>query len=141
MGYNLTNYFHVNKNQLFKQKFFSITWFDTNTNDSELWIRESWILKTGIDLEWSFVNLRINFIFVRYPVKIDYFTIIYECCSFPNLNGRFSVWVVFNNFLLIDATDRSKISSDPFQPIFRRKPIPPFIFHEHSFKRQEIFLS
>ena len=25
---------------------------------------------------------------------------------------RSSVWVVFNNFLLIDATDRSKISSD-----------------------------
>ena len=25
---------------------------------------------------------------------------------------RFSVQIVFNNFLLIDATDRSKISSD-----------------------------
>ena len=25
---------------------------------------------------------------------------------------RSSVWIVFNNFLLIDATDRSKISSD-----------------------------
>ena len=25
---------------------------------------------------------------------------------------RSSVWVIFNNFLLIDATDRSKISSD-----------------------------
>ena len=25
---------------------------------------------------------------------------------------RSSAWVVFNNFLLIDATDRSKISSD-----------------------------
>ena len=99
MGYNLTNYFHVNKNQLFKQKFFSITWFDTNTNDSELWIRESWILKTGIDLEWSFVNLRINFIFVRYPVKIDYFTIIYECCSFPNLYGLYVLW--YESYLTI----------------------------------------
>ena len=54
---------------------------------------------------------------------------------------RSSVWLVFNNFLLIDATDRSKISSDPLELIFRRKSIPPFIFHEYSFKRQEIFLS
>ena len=33
-----------------------------------------------------------------------------ECCIFPNLYS--SVLVVFNNFLIIDATDRSKISSD-----------------------------
>ena len=37
---------------------------------------------------------------------------------------RSSVWVVFNNFLLIDATDRSKISSDQkrffssYNPVF-----------------------
>ena len=41
---------------------------------------------------------------------------------------RSSVLVVLNNFLLIDATDRSKISSDQK----RIKPIPPFIFREHS---------
>jgi len=40
----------------------------------------------------------------------------------------YSVWDVFNSFLLIDATDRSKISSDQK----RIKPIPPFIFREHS---------
>ena len=37
------------------------------------------------------------------------------------LTLRSSVWVVFNSFLLLDATDRSKICSEL---IFRRKPIP-----------------
>ena len=45
---------------------------------------------------------------------------------------RSSVLVVFNNFLLIDATDRSKISSDHKALFYRIKPIPPFIFREHS---------
>ena len=45
---------------------------------------------------------------------------------------RSSVVVVFNNFLLIDATDRSKISSDQKRFFYRIKPIPPFIFREHS---------
>ena len=40
-------------------------------------------------------------------------------------NLRSSVWDVFNNFLVIDATDRRKISKEI---IYRRKPIPPFIF-------------
>ena len=43
-----------------------------------------------------------------------------------------SVWDVFINFLLIDATDRSKISSDQKRFFYRIKPIPPFIFREHS---------
>ena len=29
-----------------------------------------------------------------------------------SMDASYSVWDVFNNFLLIDATDRSKISSD-----------------------------
>ena len=45
---------------------------------------------------------------------------------------RSSVLVVFNNFLLIDATDRSKIRSDQKRFFCRIKPIPPFIFREHS---------
>ena len=44
---------------------------------------------------------------------------------------RSSVWDFFNNFLLIDATDRSKISSDQ-KRFFIVKPIHPFIFREHS---------
>ena len=43
-----------------------------------------------------------------------------------------SVWGVFINFLLIDATDRNKISSDQKRFFYRIKPIPPFIFREHS---------
>ena len=35
---------------------------------------------------------------------------------------RSSVWVVFNNFLLIDATDRSKISSDQKRLFFVNTP-------------------
>ena len=46
--------------------------------------------------------------------KIDYFTIRVECCNFLNLYGRYVLQheLFFYNFLLIDATDRSKISSD-----------------------------
>ena len=38
----------------------------------------------------------------------------------------------FYNFLLIDAIDRSKISSDRKRLSSAAKPIPPFIFREHS---------
>ena len=44
----------------------------------------------------------------------------------------YSVWDVFNKFLIIDATYRSKISSDQKRFFYRIKPIPPFIFREHS---------
>ena len=45
-----------------------------------------------------------------------------------------SYWVLdgFNKFLLIDATNRSKISSDKKALFYRIKPIPSFIFREHS---------
>ena len=36
---------------------------------------------------------------------------------------RSSVWDVFNNFLLTDATDRNKISSDQKRFFYRTKPI------------------
>ena len=39
----------------------------------------------------------------------------------------YSVWDVFNNFLLIDATDRSKISSDQ-KHFFIALSVPPFHF-------------
>ena len=45
---------------------------------------------------------------------------------------RSLVLVVFNNFLLIDATHRSKIRSDQKRFFYRINPIPPFIFREHS---------
>ena len=38
-------------------------------------------------------------------------------------------WVVFNNFLFLDATDRLVAMK---ALIFLRKPIPPFSFREHS---------
>ena len=45
--------------------------------------------------------------------------------TLPYFPGRFQNPAPF---LLIDTTDGSKISSNPYQ----RQPIPPFIFHEHS---------
>ena len=39
---------------------------------------------------------------------------------------------VFNKFLLNDTTDRIKISGDQKRFFYRIKPIPPFIFREHS---------
>ena len=47
------------------------------------------------------------------------------------LTLRSTVLVVFNNFVLIDATDRSKISSDQKRFLYFIKPVPPFIFREH----------
>ena len=44
----------------------------------------------------------------------------------------YSVWDVLNNFLLIDATDRSKISSDQKRFFIALSLYPPFIFREHS---------
>ena len=47
---------------------------------------------------------------------------------------RSSVLVVFNNFLLIDATDRSKISRDQKRFLIALSLyIPHFIFREHFF--------
>ena len=45
---------------------------------------------------------------------------------------RSSVWDVFINFLLIDATDRSKISGDQNRFFIALSLYPPFIFREHS---------
>ena len=45
---------------------------------------------------------------------------------------RSSAWVVFNNFLLIDATGRSKISSNQKRLFFAVSLYPLFIFREHS---------
>ena len=50
---------------------------------------------------------------------------------------RSSVLVVFNNFLLTDATDRSNVSSDQ-KRLF--KPIPPFIFREYFLENYHFFL-
>ena len=47
---------------------------------------------------------------------------------------RSSVWVVFNNFLLIDATDRSKISSDQKRLFFAVSLYPLSFFANTPFK-------
>jgi len=44
---------------------------------------------------------------------------------------RSSVQVVFNYFLLIDATDRRRLEAIK-NDYFSHEPIPPFIFREHS---------
>ena len=53
----------------------------------------------------------------------------------------FSVWDVFNNFLLIDATDRSKISSDQKLLFFAVSLYPLSIFANTPFKLQSILRS
>ena len=56
-----------------------------------------------------------------------FFTVRVEYCNFLKLYVRYvlhAAWVVFNNFLLIDATDRSKISSESTA----------LVFHEHLIK-------
>ena len=50
-------------------------------------------------------------------------------CSLRSL-----VWVVFNNFLLIDATDRSKISSDQKRLFFALSLYPLSFFPNTPFK-------
>ena len=51
----------------------------------------------------------IKLIFLRSELNVATFWIC--------MDARFLVWVVFTNFLLIDATDRCKISSD-LKPLF-----------------------
>ena len=46
---------------------------------------------------------------------------------------RYSVWDVFNNFLLIDATDRSKISSDQKRFFIALSLYPPSFFKNTPF--------
>ena len=59
-----------------------------------------------------------------------------ECCKFLNLYGHYVLreWVVFNNFLLIDATDRSKISSDQKRLFFAVSIYPLLFFANTSLK-------
>ena len=49
---------------------------------------------------------------------------------------RSSVWVVLNNFLLTDATDRSKISSDQKRLFFAVSQYPLSFFANTPFKEQ-----
>ena len=51
-----------------------------------------------------------------------------------------SVWIVFNNFLLIDATDRSKISSDQKRLFFALRLHPLSFFASTSFKSEKFSL-
>ena len=72
-----------------------------------------------------FIDLfEIKLIFLRSKLHVTFFWIC--------MDTTFLVLVVFNNFLLIDATDRSKISSDQKRFFYRIKRIPTFIFREHS---------
>ena len=65
-----------------------------------------------------------------------YFTIRVKCCNFLNLYERYVLqfWSVFNNFLLIDATDRSKISSDQKLLFFA---VSPFSFFANTLFKKE----
>ena len=47
---------------------------------------------------------------------------------------RSSVWIVYNNFLLIDATDKSKISSDQKRLFFALRLYPLSFFANTPFK-------
>ena len=49
----------------------------------------------------------------------------------------YSVWDVFNNFLLVDATDRSKNSGDQKRFFYRIKPIPLSFFANTPFNSSE----
>ena len=53
---------------------------------------------------------------------------------------RSSVWVVFNNFLLLDATDRSKIRSDQ-KRLFFAVSLNPLLFIANTPFKHDVFLS
>ena len=54
-----------------------------------------------------------------FRIKLFFFTIQVECRNFLNLFGCYLFGMSsFNHFLLIDATDRSKISSDQTRLFF-----------------------
>ena len=52
----------------------------------------------------------------------------------------YSVWDVFNNFLLIDAPDRSKISSDQKRFFYRTKQYPLSFFANTPFNADKFVL-
>ena len=52
-----------------------------------------------------------------------------------------SVWIVFNNFLLIDATDRSKISSDQKRLFFALSLYPLSFFANTPFNTLQAYYS
>ena len=77
-------------------------------------------------------------------LELIYFsTIRVEYCNFLNLYGRYVLWyewVVFNNFLLIDATDRSKISSNHCRIFFDVSLYPLSLFANTPFKVMEFII-
>ena len=63
---------------------------------------------------------------------MDYFTIQVECCNFLNLHGRY---VLQNElfFTISLQTQQIEVRLEAIKSaFFYRKPIPPFIFPEHS---------
>ena len=73
--------------------------------------------------------MRLNDLFEKLN---SFFTIRVVYCIFSEFVWTLhsSVLVVFNNFLLKGATNRSKISSDQHR-LFYAVSIPPLIFREH----------
>ena len=71
-----------------------------------------------------------------FGIKLIFFSIRVEYCNFLNLSGRhtFSLGVVINNFLLIDAPDRSKISNDQKRSFFAVSLYPLSFFANTPFK-------
>ena len=63
------------------------------------------------------------------------------CCNFLNLYGRHVIrfWDVFNNFLVIDATDRSKISRDQ-KRFFIALSLYPLSFFANTPFKKELFV-
>ena len=68
----------------------------------------------------------IKLIFFKDPSRISQFS------EFEWIIIRSLIWVVLNNFLIIDATDKSKISSDQKRLFFAVSLFPFSFFREHS---------
>ena len=77
-------------------------------------------------------DYRLKYLNDLLEIKLIFFTVLVVCINFLNLYGRYVLrYETSLTIFSLDATDRSKISSDQ-NAFYRIKPIPPFIFREHS---------
>ena len=76
------------------------------------------------------ICLKLNWFFYGLSRMLQFFEFVWPL--------SYSVWDVFNNFLLIDATDRSKISGDPKRFFIALSLYPLSFFANTPFKHNKL---
>ena len=112
--------------QLFRR--FKCIVYKTNGKYYEILTLYLWMRRTIIDYYCNIwiICLKLDWLFYDPSWKLQLSEFAWTLCS--------SVSVVFNNFILIDATDRSKISNNQKRLFFAVSQYPPWFFAKTPFK-------